>query len=328
MSQKYSKITRRGLLGGSLALAAGIAGIGVLKPVSVSAATKKSAKNRSIRFAHFTDIHLEPKRNAPKGLTAALRHAQSQKDKPDMIITGGDNVMDLLGAQDNWAQIQIDTLKDVLAKECKLPLRFCVGNHDVWGWDKKNSLTTGTEPLWGKERFIKAFGLENRYYAFDAGKWRIIMLDSTHIDPKDVYTAKFDDQQYDWLVKQIESNKDKHLCLITHIPILSAAALLDGDNLKQGRWTLPDEWMHLDTQKLVDLFWKNKNIKLCISGHLHLLERLEYNGLTYICDGAVCGAWWGGPFHQCQEGYGLFDLYDDGTFDHQYIDYGWEVKKA
>ncbi|MFA5292298.1 MAG: metallophosphoesterase [Phycisphaerae bacterium] len=327
---KDTNLTRREFLGGSLAIAAGAAGAGVLRPSQTLAASgiKKTAKKRSIRFAHMTDIHLEPKRNAPDGLTAALRHVESLKDRPEVIITGGDNVMDLLGAQDNWAKVQIDTLKEILAKECQLPIKFCVGNHDIWGWDKKNSLTTGSEELWGKARFVKEFGLENRYYAFDAGKWRIIMLDSTHADEKDVYTAKFDDEQYNWLVNQLQSNKDKHICLINHIPILSAAVLLDGDNLKQGRWTLPDEWMHLDTHKLVDLFWQNKNVKLCISGHLHLLERLEYNNVTYICDGAVCGAWWGGAFHQCEEGYGLFDLYDDGTFDHQYIDYGWEVKQT
>jgi len=323
-----SKITRRGFIGSSLAIAAGVAGgTNILMPTAAAAAGNRKAK-RSIRFAHFTDIHLEPKRNAPAGLAAALQHAQSQKDKPEMIITGGDHFMDLLGAQDNWTQVQIDTLKEVLAKECKLPMKFCVGNHDVWGWDKNYSKTTGTEELWGKKRFLKEFNLENRYYAFDAGKWRIIILDSTHIDDKDVYTAKFDDEQYNWLVQQIESNKDKYICLVNHIPILSAAVLLDGDNVKDGRWMLPDEWMHLDTQKLVGLFWKNQNVRLCISGHLHLLERLVYNNVNYVCDGAVCAAWWGGAFQQCEEGYGLFDLYDDGTFDHQYIDYGWKVEKA
>jgi 3',5'-cyclic AMP phosphodiesterase CpdA len=324
-----NKITRRGFLGGSIAAAGLAVGAGILTPVGAIAAEKKKKAKRSFRFAHTTDIHVEPKRNAPAGLAAALRHIQSQKDKPEMIITGGDNVMDLLGAQDNWAQVQIDTLKKVFAEECKLPVKFCVGNHDCWGWDKKNSLTTGSEEGWGKERFVKELGLENRYYAFDAGKWRILMLDSTQLDERDVYTAKFDDEQYNWLVKELENSKGRYVCLINHIPILSAAVLLDGDNKdKDGRWTLPDEWMHSDTRKLVDLFWQNKNVKLCISGHLHLLEHLVYNNVSYVCDGAVCAAWWGGAFQQCEEGYGIFDLYDDGTFDHQYVDYGWEVKKA
>lgn len=321
------KITRRGFLGGSLAAAGLAAGAGILTPADAMAAAKNKKAKRSIRFAHMTDIHLEPKRNAPAGLTVALKHIHSQKDKPEIIITGGDNIMDSLGADENWTNIQYATLKEVFAKECKLPVKWCIGNHDCWGWDQRNSKTTSNEELWGKKKVIKELGLENRYYAFDAGNWRIIILDSTHID-SDVYTAKFDDEQYNWLVGELQSSKDKYVCLINHIPILSAAVLLDGDNEKTGRWCMPDEWMHLDSRKLVNLFWQNKNVKLCISGHLHLLEHIVYNNVSYVCDGAISGAWWGGAFQQCQEGYGLFDLYEDGTFNHQYIDYGWEVKKA
>jgi hypothetical protein len=54
------------------------------------------------------------------------------------------------------------------------------------------------------------------------------------------------------------------------------------------------------------------------------VDRAEYNGVTYICDGAVCGAWWKGNHAECDEGYGVFDLFDDGTFAHRYITYGWQ----
>jgi Icc protein len=52
-----------------------------------------------------------------------------------------------------------------------------------------------------------------------------------------------------------------------------------------------------------------------------------FNDVTYICDGAVSGAWWKGRNHECDEGYGLINLYDDGTFDHAYQTYGWLAKK-
>ena len=42
--------------------------------------------------------------------------------------------------------------------------------------------------------------------------------------------------------------------------------------------------------------------------------------------GAVSGAWWKGPKDRCAEGYGLFDLFDDGTFKHQYVPYGWQAQ--
>jgi Icc protein len=324
MSRKNNMITRRQFVGGAtaaaLALAAGRARA-MAGPVS-----RKGRKNRVIRFAHLSDIHVEPKKGAPEGLTTALRHVQALEDKPEMIITGGDNIMDCLGADDNWTNIQFKLLKDIFAKECRLPVKHCIGNHDVWGWDKKNSKTTGNEKLWGKKRAVYELDLPNRYYSFDKGPWRIIILDSTYPD-NSVYTARLDDEQFEWLEKELETHSNSHVCIISHIPILSAAAFLDGDNEKSGRWTLPDEWMHLDARKIKNLFLEHPNVRLCISGHMHMVDKVLYNDVTYICDGAVSGAWWKGNHYEFEEGYGLFDLYDDGTFDYEYIAYGWEPKE-
>lgn len=322
MEKQNSLITRRTLLGSSILTAAAFSS-GCTSGHAAAGARKK----RTIRFAHMTDIHMEPKRRAPEGLTAALGHIEALADKPDMIITGGDNVMDALPCDDNWANVQFSLVKQLFRDNSSLPVKYCIGNHDAWGWDRKDGKTTGDEPLWGKKRPVYEFNLPDRYYTFDQGPWRIIILDSTH-PSKDVYTARLDDEQFNWLAGQLETSRDKHICIISHIPILSAVAILDGENEKTGSWVVPHQWMHLDARRLVELFVKHKNVKLCISGHLHLLERTVYNDVTYICDGAVCAAWWGGPFHQCEEGYGLFDLYEDGTFDHQYVDYGWTVIKT
>ena len=328
MTQKVDTVTRRGFIQTSTVAMLGLiasGGCNAGKP-SGYAATNILEKKRNIRFAHFTDIHVEPKLDAPEGLTAALHHAQSLKDRPDMIITGGDNIMDSLGADDNWTEIQYGVLKEVFAKECKLPVKFCVGNHDVWGWDKTKSKTTGQEELWGKKRVIKELGLPNRYYSFDAGNWHIIMLDSPYPGDHSVYIGRLDEEQLGWLKKQLELFKNSHICIISHIPLLSAATLLNGDNEKTGRWILPYEMMHKDARNLKDLFANYPNVKLCISGHLHLVDRVVYNNVTYICDGAVCGAWWRGKHYECNEGYGVFDLYADGSFEHQYISYGWKAK--
>ena len=284
----------------------------------------KRAK-RTIRFAHFTDIHLDSNRHAPEGFTAALRHVQSLDDKPEMIITGGDHVMDSLGASDSWTGAQFALFKKILAKECKLPVKFCIGNHDVWGWDKEKSKTTGEEPLWGKKRAVQELNLTNRYYSFDIKPWHIIILDSTYPDNAAIYTARLDDEQFEWLKQELETYKNMHVCIISHIPILSVAAILDGDNEKSGHWSLPAGWMHIDARKIKNLFLMYPNVRLCISGHMHMVDRVLYDDVTYICDGAVCGAWWKGKNYEFDAGYGIFDLYDDGTFGHQYINYGWKA---
>lgn len=283
---------------------------------------RAGSSRRVLRFAHFTDIHMEPRQKAPEGLAQALRHMQALEDRPQLLITGGDHVMDSFSAKEPWVTTQFETFKQVMYANCTIPVKYCIGNHDAWGWDKQSSQTTGQEPHWGKARPVHEFQMPGRYYGFTEGPWHFVILDSTHTADSN-YKALLDDEQFAWLRAELEENKEKYIVIVSHIPILSVAAFLDGDNEKDGRWTLPKEWMHLDARKLKDLFAKHPNVKLCISGHLHLVDRAQYNGVTYICDGAVCGKWWGGDHMECDEGYGVFDLYADGTFAHQYIPYNW-----
>ncbi len=79
--------------------------------------------------------------------------------------------------------------------------------------------------------------------------------------------------------------------------------------------------MHLDAAAITDLFADNPNVKLCLSGHIHLRDVVQYNGVTYICNGAVSGNWWKGSYKQTQPGFGVIDLFEDGTFSHQYLPY-------
>lgn len=312
------KIRRRDLLAAAVPV--------VLFPAScadsVSRGGQSKSRSRVIRFAHFTDIHMEPKQNAPEGLAQALRHMQALEDRPTLLITGGDHVMDCFSAKASWTATQYDTLKQVMRENCAIPIQYCIGNHDVWGWDKKYSETTGQEPHWGKQRPIHEFGMPGRYYGFSESNWHFIILDSTHTADNN-YQARLDPEQFAWLQNELAAHRAQYIIIISHIPILSVAAFLDGDNAKDGHWSLPKEWMHLDAVALKDLFAQYPNVKLCVSGHLHLVDRAEYNGVTYICDGAVCGGWWKGDNMECDEGYGVFDLYSDGTFAHQYLSYGW-----
>jgi hypothetical protein len=56
---------------------------------------------------------------------------------------------------------------------------------------------------------------------------------------------------------------------------------------------------------------------------LHLVDKVLYNGVTYCCNGAVCAGWWKGDNQECDEGYGIVDLYDDGSIRNEYVSFGW-----
>jgi 3',5'-cyclic AMP phosphodiesterase CpdA len=287
-----------------------------------------ATRRRALRLAHLTDVHVQPELGAADGLAACLRHAQSHKDPPQLILNGGDAVMDVFGADAGRAKVLGDLWRRVWKAECALPVEHCVGNHDVWGWDRKDSKTTGAEAGWGKRWALDLLGLDRSYRSFDRAGWHFVVLDSVHRSEKDgEYVARLDDEQFHWLGTDLRSTPaTTPVLVLSHIPILSVAAMMYGEQEKSGEWVVPSSWMHIDARRLKDLFARHGNVKLCLSGHIHTCDQVKYAGVTYVCGGAVCGDWWKGPIEGTSEGYSLVDLYADGTFDVQYLPYGWTAR--
>lgn len=321
-----SNLTRRDILSGAVA----VVGASAVNAHAAMAPTPALANRRRVmRVAHLTDTHIQPERRASEGFAACLRHVQSVNGTVDLILAGGDNVMDVMGKNQARGEAQLSLWKSVLRGECSLPVEHCVGNHDVWGWNKEKSQTTGDEPLWGKKWALDAFEIPKTYRTFDRAGWRFIVLDSTHPDKTgNSYIARLDDEQFEWLAEVLlRTPATMPVLVLSHIPIISACSMFDGENEKTGDWLIPGSWMHIDARRIKDLFKKYPNVKVCLSGHIHLVDRVEYLGVTYLCNGAVSGGWWKGANQECEPGYGLIDLFDDGTFDSKYVTYGWVVAK-
>lgn len=309
-----------------LASAATATAVSAVSAVSAHAQETKmtpdtSGKKRVLRLAHLTDIHVQPGGKAPAGMAACLEHVHTLKDRPDLILNGGDSIMDSIGREQSAVKAQWDQWDRTLRENCTLPVFHCIGNHDVWGLDKAKSKTTGDEALYGKKWAQDQFKLKERYYSFDRAGWHFVVLDST-MPQGSGYTARLDDAQFEWLTADLAATpKATPVLVLSHIPILCGCAFLDGDNEKSGNWTVPGAWMHIDARRIKDLFVKHPNVRLALSGHIHLRDRLDYNGVTYLCNGAVCGAWWGGNYQETEPGYALVDLYADGTWDSRYVAY-------
>ncbi len=287
----------------------------ILKP-----AKKYSNSNRALRIAHMTDPHLDTGDQRSEWTRICLQHIHEQEDRPDIIFNGGDTINDALGREEASVKEQWAIWRD-LEKEIELPVVHCIGNHDVWGLSEAKN-----DPRYAKAWAVSELGLENRYYDFERNGWHFIVLDSTH--PKEDggwYTAKLDEEQFQWLEGKLESiPSDRPVFIFSHIPILCAAAFFDGDNESSGNWRIPGAWVHIDARRIVELFHRYPNVKVGISGHIHLLDKVVYNDVTYYCNGAVSGSWWGGSYHQTPPGYALINLYEDGTFNREYVAYGWE----
>jgi len=330
-----SGMTRRKLLKSSgLMVAAGTAGMvpGRFADGQDLASGNPASPKRVLRFAHPTDIHVQPELRGGDGMTAAFKHMFDLKDPPQMILTGGDLPMDTASSDQARSATLWKLFDKIIADQVpkSIPIHHTIGNHDIWGRDMAKCKSTGKEAFYGKQWFLDNFSYPKTYYSFDTAGWHFIILDSFDLVPnsKD-FVSRIVGDQLDWFKADLAATPaTTPILVVTHVPIFSAANFFDNSEQKKHEGpdiTISHTRMHVDYRELDNLFAGYPNIKLCLSGHIHLLERCEYNGITHICDGAVCGDKWNGPRQRTPEGYGLIDLYADGSFKHQYMTYGWKA---
>jgi Icc protein len=278
--------------------------------------TQSIEKRKVLRIAHLTDIHLKDDLGAPSKFVKCLHNVQRQNPKVDLVLNGGDIVFDM--NKENMATIskQWGLTNSIMKNECSLPVHYCLGNHDIW-WNENDK----GQALYGKQYSMDQLRLSRPYYSFENSGWKFVILDSVHLDIDGTwYIGKLGDEQFFWLENELKSTDPKTPVLVmSHIPILTATLMIE-DNIV-NKWEMLGGDMHTDTAKIINLFYKHPNVKLCLSGHIHLRDKVVYNNVTYICNGAVSGAWWEGNKRETAPGYGLIDLYDDGSFEEAYINY-------
>ncbi len=315
-------ITRRGFFATGASVLGTAAGVTACAPAGDAAAA--GGRTRLLRVAHFTDTHVQPEADATAGMARALHHLQEQGDPPTLILAGGDNIMDAFGADRARTEAQWQVWLDVLKNENSLPLITTIGNHDVW-MQEETAPPTGMDPLHGKRSTLEKLGLDSRFFSHEQSGWKFISLDSVFTPPDGGYVGRLDEEQFDWLTTELQGTPaETHVCVLSHIPILSASTFFDGDNEATGNWQVPGSWMHLDARRIKNLFLEHPNVKVALSGHIHLVDQVDYLGVRYLCDGAVSGGWWNGNYQEFPPAYVLVDLYDDGSAEGTFVP--WQVE--
>lgn len=319
-----------------------------LGPSALSAAAAENP--RPLRVIHMTDHHLMDfmnQRGSQAGIEAAYAHAMSLK--PDVIANGGDFLTHSIERPLADMQKDAKIINGILPTSGVQVVNAC-GNHDIWGWKKSKSGATGREPLFGKNFFREYFGEGALYRRVDLGTWTMLVLDS--VQPwEEGYQGGLDDAQFEWLQGELSaSDPAKPIIILSHVPVLSAGLMLQDtrlgppDDHARGV-TMPKGSCHQDLWRVADAFWRHGNVKVVLSGHVHVDERIDVLGSSYLSGGAVCGSWWipreqmairatrrerkmGNPHlirtPRADPGFRVFDLYPDGRFDHEYVLFPWE----
>lgn len=289
---------------------------GILLIPSMSFSSTPITKRPVLRIAHLTDVHLKNELEAPVKFVKCLHHVQQLVPKADWILNGGDIVFDMNKENSNTIQEQWSLVKKIMKEECSLPVNYCLGNHDIW-WNENSK----GQQFYGKHYSMDQLQLTKPYYSLVKNGWKFIVLDSVNLDIDNTwYIGKLDEEQFTWLTNELISTPSTiPVMIMSHIPILTATLMIE-DNII-NKWQMLGGDMHTDTAKLINLFYQHPNVKLCVSGHIHLRDKVIYNNVTYLCNGAVSGAWWKGQKRETAPGYGVIDLYADGSFEEKYINY-------
>ncbi len=308
-------ITRRSFTRIAAAAAATISSRDVM-----AAAAKTSA---AFRFAYLTDPHIQPERGAADGMNMCIAAINALTPRPDFVLTGGDLIMDALDVGADRIRQQW-RLVDECFKHLELPAHHAIGNHDVGGWSAKSIVMPG-DADYGKKVFSDRYGQGRTYRSFDHSGWHFIILDSIGQDPvtRD-YRGWVDDEQLAWLKADLETTgRLTPIVVLTHIPFYSIwhQHLL-------GPQTLPGAKGLIGNAHLFRKLFDGYQLKLVLSGHGHIVERIQLGSVTHIQGGAVSGMWWKGPVHGMPEGYSVIECRTDGTFDFDYRAYGWKARAA
>jgi 3',5'-cyclic AMP phosphodiesterase CpdA len=279
-------------------------------------------KKRGFRFAHITDIHVKPGIVPETGMAKALQHVQKLHPQVEFVINGGDSIWDAMEADKEHTQLQWDLFHSILQKENSLPIYHCIGNHDIWGWFIKENRPE-SDKLYAKAWVLESLRMKNRYYRFTKLNWHFIVLDSVQLNPAGGYIAYLDPEQLEWLKQELATiPKDEFICIVSHVPILSiCAALFFEKTESNGDLKIQRNLMHTDFMPLKKIFVQFPNIKVCLSGHIHLQDELHYLGVKYYCNGAVSGNWWKGSFQEFAPAYAVLEVKEDGSFSRTMVNY-------
>lgn len=269
-------------------------------------------------FIFMTDIHVQPEREASAGLSQALVKAEALH--PDLIVTGGDLIMDALGQSYGRAD-SLYQLYDQLTANVKVPIYNTLGNHEVFGLYEKSGISPD-HPEYGKQMFLNRMDLKQTYYSFDHKGWHFVILDAIGFTDDRRYYGHIDSLQLEWLAEDLAgAGPEKPIIMSTHIPFVSVVPqLVNGSQEPVGKG-----YIIINSHEVIEVI-EPYNVKLVLQGHLHHLEETAVRDMSFVTAGSVSARWWLGPYEGTEEGFLHVKVYPD-SLDWGYVDYGWEVAK-
>ncbi len=313
----------------------------------------KRGRGDDVSFIFFSDSHVTRKEkfNAVAGMKTAVAHMNKQK--ASLAVSGGDLIMDALGACESEAREQYH-LYEELVSSLKLPLFNAIGNHELYGVylegvGDDSCIVQEEDPLYGVGLYRQFLGPD--YYSFNWGPYHFVLLNTISLtrvmnaqgDTVRTYYGAVDSLQLEWLKKDLQMvPAEAPIILVGHIPFITAAHTFEGysryqvinhqlDDPKTESYTHVVE----NTPEVINELLGDRRLILALAGHHHHYEVDRWadsqHDAFFVVGGSICGQWWQGDRRIAgstwPEGYLLVHLDDGRLEDLEYISFDWKGYK-
>lgn len=199
----------------------------------------KNTKSNSFTFAHISDTQ--------RGSVQFGQVLSLVTDKSDFLLHTGDIIQNPI--ETDW----IDMIDGNFKYLSRIPMMAIAGNHEVNGGFKNNdiyrhfnnSIPTQTSTASGY------------FYSFIYGNAKFIMLNTN-----DLKNNQLSDEQYNWLVNELESNSCKWVIVSLHNPLYSV-----------GEWGSTNNTIALALQNQLKGIFAEYGVDVVLQGHDHTISR-------------------------------------------------------
>lgn len=234
-------------------------------------ARAEKGTGKPLRFGVITDIHQDIMHDAEDRLRAFIQHMSDEK--PDFIVQLGDFCVPIERNRrfmDIWNQFPG-------------PRHHVLGNHDMDGFvERKGAYAFSTQET------VEYWGMPSRYYGFDAGGIRFVVLDANdpppdQEGPRKGYSSHVAKDQVEWLEQELDA---------THLPVV----LFSHQSLERGRGGVSNQ---AEIRSLLEQANRKagfQKVIACFSGHHHRDYVREIGGIHYAQINSASYFWMGADY--------------------------------
>ena len=233
------------------------------------------AQARGFQFVHASDTHIS-EQSAPR--MRRLRHVVDSI-RPAFALITGDLVRDALRVPEAEARGYYDLFMKERAA-FRTPVHTVPGNHEIFGIETDKSGVSASHPLFGKTMYRSYLGPD--YYSFNAGGVHFVALNTVDV-AGNYYHGNVDSLQLAWLARDLAVLPPRTVVVtFNHIPFYTSAETLNGYDDGPPAPTLitvggKTTFRHSvsNAGDVLAVLAKQRH-ELALGGHIHIVERLEY----------------------------------------------------